>query len=122
MNASAGSSFDFFASDIKTSGEYFAHFTDRKMWVQMALIGNFGFEYRTKNSGYFYIGGSFHRPYTSIAVSSAKYVRDDNNGHFQKNFNLKLAGQYITLDFRYFFGDDGNSEETAKPQNSGAAE
>jgi len=102
MNTSAGASIDFFPSDVGNSDTYFNHISVRykNLWLRPALLANVGYEYRTEKYGYFYIGGSYHRPSGPIYLSTVKY-----------NVNLvpvariseMLYGNYLTLDLRYFF-------------------
>ncbi len=101
MNNAAGFAFDFFPSDVKTSGENYAHYSARNEWAQIALLANVGFEYRTPNAGYFYLGGTYHRPVTDIMRSAVSYKK----GNIRHNLNLSLPGSYFTVDLRYFFAE-----------------
>lgn len=99
MNGSTGISLDFYPSDVFTLGDSFKHVSWRKGILSPSLIANIGFEYRTANSGYFYIGGSFHRPFSYIYQANFQYD-PFNQG---PTANTKLSGNYLTIDFRYFF-------------------
>jgi len=102
MNTSLGGSVDYFPSDVETTKLWFAHFTSRRRLFQFAVLANVGFEYRTREHGYFYFGASFHRPFKYIATSSVLYR---GNGK-EVRTDQQLSGNYLTLDFRYFFNED----------------
>ncbi len=107
MNASGGLSLDFFPSNIETfSNERkdttvfdFHHKTVRRRWLQFSMIANYGFEYRTKSKGYYYLGISYHRPFNLIGVS---FLEAQKNRDPARMDNV-LKGDYLTLDLRYFF-------------------
>jgi len=107
MNASGGISMDMYASDAFSSGFEnrsgviydFEQRTYRSNWVQISLLANIGLEYRTKKSGYFYLGASFHRPFNDMAKVLATYRRDN----IPVRATAGLSGTYLTLDLRYFF-------------------
>lgn len=107
MNAAGGVSLDFFPSDIFTADRYYAHSTIRRNWIQTSLLANIGFEYRTRKSGYFYLGASFHRPFRSIAFTGIDYIGNSKK-HF---FPTELSGNYLTLDIRYFFHEDPENKK-----------
>jgi len=100
MNNAAGLSIDMFPSDIFTSASYFIHSSRRTSFINPALLANLGWEYRTNKSGFFYIGASYHRPFSKIMLTKIRYI-DDNNKTTE--VETKLAGSYLTIDFRYFF-------------------
>ena len=100
MDAAAGMSMDFFPSDIFTQDTaYFKHKGFKRSWILPSVIANIGWEYRTAKSGYFYVGSSYHKPFTNIYRSEITY---DSNGKYEIA-TLKLSGNYLTIDFRYFF-------------------
>jgi hypothetical protein len=114
MDASLGSSLDFFPSDIYTEGDFFKHSGRRTNWIFASVIANLGYEYRTEKSGYFYIGASFHRPFTDIYNSIVGYYRDGNN--YTSGQNFLLSGNYLTLDLRYFFHEEPLKKQKKKKQ------
>jgi hypothetical protein len=67
--------------------------------VQPALIANLGWEYRTFQSGYFYIGSSLHRPFGDVFVSKIVYSKPG----FRSEVFEAISGAYLTFDIRYFF-------------------
>lgn len=110
MNGAGGFSFDMYPSDLFTSasqninGEFydFEQRTYRSNWLQIAVIANYGFEYRTKEDGIFYLGASYHRPFNDMAVTRVIYKV--NNVPYQEE--IGISGSYLTVDFRYFFHED----------------
>jgi hypothetical protein len=101
MNNALGLSMDFLASDVRTYGEKFAHLSEKDSFLKLALLANIGFEYRTKNIGYFYLGASYHRPFSDIIQTRVTY----KIGNIPYNINSKINGTYFTLDLRYFFNE-----------------
>ena len=104
MNVSGGLSFDIYPTPLFTSDTYFANAVNRNNWLQTSLIANVGWEYRTEKSGYFYFGASFHRPFQVIFREFVTYKGEAGNRREETTFDL--TGNYITLDFRYFFHED----------------
>lgn len=104
MNTSLGTSLTMFTSNVRTvyplgEGELFTQEGAYNSKVQGALLANFGFEYRTRSKGYFYVGTSFHQPFTYAMRMAMAY-------EFQGGKTVaidKVQGSYLTLDFRYFF-------------------
>ncbi|MFN0032901.1 MAG: outer membrane beta-barrel protein [Flavobacteriales bacterium] len=121
MNASGGFSVDLYPSNVHSystlrvdSNIYdFYQKTYRTNWMQFALLANYGFEYRTKESGYFYMGVSFHRPFADIGISEA--TLEDNRVPVLLQYGLN--GSYLTADLRYFFHE--KPEHKKKKTNSG---
>lgn len=110
MNTSLGMSVDYFPSDVQTTQFWFAHYTARRRIFQASVLANVGFEYRTREKGYFYFGASFHRPFKYIAESGILYR---GNG---KNVSTiqQISGNYLTLDFRYFFNEEPQKRKKKK--------
>ncbi len=104
LNTALGFSIDMYPSDIVTADVHFDHFTARRNWVQSGLIGNFGVELRTKEKGYFYLGGTLHRPFTELASTHLTYHRLPNT--IDSRVSLNLKGSYFTVDLRYFFHEE----------------
>jgi len=107
MNASAGVSLDLYPSNVESSEyEYrdtlrfdFYQKTYKNSWIQSALLANYGFEWRTPDKGYFYIGASYHRPFQEIGTTRVLFQLDDD----PTTTFVQLGGNYLTADFRYFF-------------------
>jgi hypothetical protein len=100
MNASGGVSMDMYPSNIRTHDFYFENKSKRNSIFQFAALANLGWEYRTKSSGYFYLGASYHLPFTYFYSSSVKYIPTQDTAF------MKLGGNYLTVDFRYYFHGD----------------
>lgn len=115
MNAAFGASIDFFPSDVGTRTDEIYHISNRRSWVMPSLLANLGWEYRSKKMGYWYLGASFHRPFTNIYYSGVRYTSSTEN----TDAFFELNGSYLTLDLRYFFHEDPlkkKSKEAAQPK------
>jgi len=112
MNASLGIAADMFASNTTTSGDYYTTYSLRKSVINAGVIGNLGWEFRTENAGYFYLGTSYHNPFSDIYLTRIEY--DNNN--IKEAVELPLSGTYFTLDVRYFFHEDPIKKQR-KPVN-----
>ncbi len=106
LNVAFGLSHNVLASNIFSYGEntntYFQN-TERRKGGYEALLANIGIEYRTEKKRHYYIGTSLHRPWDEIGKIYPEY--DDNLNAFNddKEFFLEMLGNFITIDFRYFF-------------------
>ena len=105
LNMAFGISHNILASDILSYGnqtEIYFQNTYRKSGGYRALLANIGVDYRTENTGRYYIGTSLHMPSAEIARIYPEY-NDFNNQKFEEKFFLDMPGNFITIDFRYFF-------------------
>ncbi len=110
MNASGGFSLDVFPSNVESTSllevdtiDYvFYQKTFKRRWAQSAVVANYGFEWRTKEKGYYYVGASFHRPFFDIGYSKADFSNDGRHTQLVNG----ISGTYLTLDLRYFFHED----------------
>lgn len=116
MNAAGGLQFSFFPSDIFTtdenktgSNQHFKHSSLRlgfdgkpgnDGFIHGGAIANLGFEYRTKKSGYFYLGATYHLPFADVYSSRLRYADANYQSQVQE---VRLNGSYLTFDIRYFF-------------------
>ncbi len=100
MNASLGMSMDMYPSNIKTKDTYYEHNAVRNSVFQFAALANLGWEYRTEKSGYFYLGASYHLPVSRFYQSYVEYLP------IKKTSVIKLGGNYLTIDVRYYFHED----------------
>jgi hypothetical protein len=103
MNASGGINFDFYPSAVSASGvididNSFQFRGFRTEWIQFGANANFGFEYRTKHKGAFYLGATYNQPFTSTMQFTMAWERKGANTVIRDYIN----GSYLTLDFRYF--------------------
>ena len=110
MDVSFGGSISFYPSDIIFNGDNFQNFGLGRNWNSLNLIANLGFEYRTQKNGYFYIGSSYHRPTKFILGNLVEYKMNQTISSLQ----TELLGNYLTLDFRYFFPGTLDSKKTKK--------
>lgn len=115
INGSGGVALDFYPSNLYKTGSAFQDSiyidfyakTFRTRWAMVAATANLGFEYRTKENGYFYIGASYHRPMGDIALTQLR-VESKGAGN---DLWMPIGGTYLTLDLRYFLKPD---KETVK--------
>lgn len=103
LNTAFGFSFNFLPSNWDSFDTYFEHFSARRSWVVPSLLANVGFEYRTIDKGFWYLGFSYHRPFTEITNAGVRYM--ENNFEKERAF-FEISGNYLTLDLRYFFHED----------------
>lgn len=104
MNTAGGASFNYFPSDVRVEfqqgfGEYFLQEGARLNRIQGAVLANIGFEFRSRDKGYFYMGGSFNLPFTSIVTFAMSYENPPTKILAIDN----IRGSYLTLDLRYYF-------------------
>lgn len=110
VNASGGMSVDLYPSNVESSKGYFVDTvafdfyqkTIRQSWLQASVLANLGFEWRTKKSGYFYLGASYHRPFNDIGFVYAEIKIDTDPA----TVIYPVSGNYLTIDLRYFFHED----------------
>ena len=113
VTASGGFVFDFLPSDLESFSENgdFYHRTFYKSWIQGAVSANIGLEYATKASGNFYLGASFHQPFTDLTVTRIETQKRINGRVEDHVLITNIPGSYLTLDFRYFFPENKNAPE-----------
>lgn len=114
MDVGMGVSVDFFPSDLKTKGDHYEHYSAREEWVIPAILANLGWEYRTEKSGYIYLGASFHRPFGSIYGSFIGYPDLNATNPNKTEPPIKISGNFLTADLRYFFHSDPLKKRTKK--------
>ncbi len=103
MNAALGFSLDLYPSDVQKDILEGRVYVFRNNWAQFGALANLGVEYRTERSGYFYLGGSFHRPFGEMAFADLTYY---GPSFFPYTMRTPLDGSYLTLDLRYYFHED----------------
>lgn len=106
MNVALGLSLDIGARSVANNTRAFDHFTAIRKY-NAGVIANVGVEYRTEESGTFYLGATYHQPTGPIADTKVNYFR--NSSGSDANLETPLNGSYLTLDLRYYFheGDRG---------------
>lgn len=102
MNTILGISLDIYPSDVTITKESYAYIIIPKSWIQTSLLASVGFEYRTKKSGYYYLGASIHTPFGDMGDFYLSYYHDNSQSEFV-TLDTKLTGTYLSADFRYFF-------------------
>ena len=104
MNASLGFALTFKPTDVgiltKPGGSnlfYHTGFVKRKAGFD--INANLGFEYRTKKSGFFYLGGSGRVPLAPLFQLIAQYKYQGIKNTVSGN----VDGSYLSIDVKYFF-------------------
>lgn len=103
MNNALGFSADLYPSDATVVLDYAQAYLFRRNWVQFGVVGNIGVEYRTEKAGYFYLGSTFHRPFSDMSQADVTWFDRRFVPYRTTEF---LDGTYLTLDLRYFFHED----------------
>lgn len=103
MNASGGLGINMFPSDVVKEDSPLMLFAGRRMIFHPGILANIGFEYRSRKSGYFYLGASLNRPFAHIYTLAAQY---QVNQVAVSSVLTSFRGSYLTADFRYFFHED----------------
>ena len=106
LNITFGISHNVLASNIFSYGDkndFFFQNTYRKSGGYSALLANLGLEYRTESKGYYYFGTSLHRPWKAIGRIQPEYDDKTGNSIEDKEFYFDMLGNFVTIDFRYFF-------------------
>lgn len=103
MNASVGVNFDFYPSAIGTFktidiNNKFEHRGFRTEWVQLGANANFGFEYRTRKKGAFYLGATYNQPLGNTMRFTMAWTRNGASTVVRDY----IKGSFLTLDFRYY--------------------
>ena len=111
MNAAAGLCLNMFPTDVFKDEETFLVYAGKNNLLQPSLLANIGFEYRTKEDGYFYIGVSLNRPFSNIYEYRVDYI---NNKDVLNTAGTGLNGNYLSVDFKYFFHEDPEKKTKSK--------
>lgn len=104
MNASLGTSLTMKPTRVgvttKTIGNNEFHHTGIvNSKFGMALNANIGFEYRTKKSGFFYLGSSAQIPIAPIFNLQTTYEHEG----YKSSIYGDVSGSYLSLEIKYFF-------------------
>lgn len=102
MNTSGGLGIDWYASHVQSVGQnaLLQHLSLRRYWMHFSILANVGFEWRTENSGGFYVGASFVNPIKKITDTRIDYYYGNTD---KQRYDMELSGTFITVDLRYFF-------------------
>jgi hypothetical protein len=111
-NVALGVSADFIASNVESFGleGTYSFGAIRRSTARGAVLGSLGFEFRTEEDGYFYLGGSFHQPFGDTMFTQVTYFRDGDPPPF--GASGRIDGAYFSIDFRYFLPN----KEKQKPK------
>jgi hypothetical protein len=104
MNASLGLALTFKPTDVgiltKPGGSnLFYHTGLVKRKTGFDINANIGFEYRTKKSGFFYLGGSGRVPLAPLFQMIAQYKYQG----IKTTVSGNIDGSYLSIDLKYFF-------------------
>jgi hypothetical protein len=109
MNASLGAALTFKPTDVGIitlpGGAFtFTHtgYAQRKGGID--LNANFGFEFRTEEKGFFYLGGSARVPFAPVFELIAQYKYEGYKNTVRGN----IDGSFLSIDFKYFFPNINN--------------
>lgn len=105
MNNAVGFSIDFYPSSIiKNAGDSaikYISFGGRNSSFVPSMKAAIGFEFRSDNIGYFYLGGQFHRPF--IPILDGFIERTNALPYGLQPAQISQSGTYFSVDFKYFF-------------------
>lgn len=114
MNAALGGSLDFYPSDVEGLIEEGSIYIFRRNWAQASVIGNMGVEFRSRKSGIFYVGATYHRPFNDLALADLSYIFYGPPSRKDYPQRMALAGSYLTVDLRYYFHEDPDRKRLRK--------
>jgi hypothetical protein len=104
LNNAVGLSLDFFPSSSQRLDpeKEFKIYNGRNSWFIPSARASVGFEYRTRNSGYLYFGGSFHQPFFDLTDIFIERNQPPGPIGFQTQV-IPISGTYFSIDLKYFF-------------------
>lgn len=70
---------------------------------QLDVLGNIGFEYRTKDAGIFYLGAAVRVPFQPMLYMKSLYQYDGYRLENDPYKSGRISGAYVSLDIKYFF-------------------
>ncbi|MFN6178880.1 MAG: hypothetical protein ACK46G_15255 [Flavobacteriales bacterium] len=114
MNTALGGCLDFYPSDVQRDVQEGRAYFYRYNWAQFAVLANLGVEHRTRKSGMFYLGATYHRTFSPIAVAELTYYGPN---FFPYNMRADLIGTYLTVDLRYYFHEDPDKTKLRKKKS-----
>jgi hypothetical protein len=102
MNTSGGLGIDWYASHVQSTSNnaLIQHLSLRRYWMHFSVLANIGFEYRSEESGGFYLGASFVNPIKRITDTRIDFYYGNTD---KQRYEMQLNGTFITVDLRYFF-------------------
>lgn len=103
MNTALGLAMVIGARSVANNNQEFDHFTAIRKF-NGGVLANIGVEWRTEKMGSFYLGATYHQPTGPIADTKINYFRQ--SGVSDANIETPLNGTYLTIDVRYYFGEN----------------
>lgn len=86
-------------------------YVDFRRKIGVDFNGNVGVEYRTKKSGFFYLGGSVRIPFAPLFIMLTKY----QNQGYELTTSDEYNGSYLSVDLKYFFPITRSNGSSFKP-------
>jgi len=90
-----GLSFDFYPTNISIPHVY----GKRYNWAQFAINGTTGMEFRTKNSGYIFLGASYHTHFSNMLY--VLFYKSNQIGSADEC--IPFSGNYFSVNLKYYF-------------------
>ncbi len=102
LNNAVGFSLDFFPSNAQKDEPDLPYevLNTRRSWIIPSVKASVGFEFRTIKSGYFYLGGQFHRPL--VPISDVFVERSEAGNIGLQTIQTPLSGTYFAVDLQVF--------------------
>ena len=107
-NVALGTMLTFFPSDLAQQQDNYTNLFVRNRRIMLGGIANIGLEYRTEKKGYFYLGASYQLPFANTYTSRLAYIYPNQT---RLETDLKVYGDYLTIDLRYFFNNPPKEKE-----------
>jgi len=100
MSIAGGVNINFYPSDIRVDNVYVQRMgTFGWMFFQLGVSASLGWEYRTKDSGIFFIGGSYQTRFDNMA----SILLFEKETIHKADYYHNITGSYFSIDFKYFF-------------------
>lgn len=107
MNTAIGASMSYNPTNVgkRTDPDGYADFrhTGLAKKVILEVNGAVGFEFRTKKSGIFYLGGALAVPFSPIFYLQSEYSYQGLYLKTNAEADGKVDGSYLAIEFKYFF-------------------
>lgn len=111
LNNAVGFSLDMFPSHTQEVDPLLTYeiYNARRGWIIPSIKASVGFEFRTTKTGYFYLGGQFHRPLIPISDMYVERTTPDGIGY--QTVSAPMSGTYFAVDLKYFFNPGPGKRE-----------
>lgn len=118
MSAGLGASLDIYPSDVATSGNYYLHYSARKRTSNLALNAQLGAEWRSRKSGWIYLGFLYHRSASPTYTTLIEYYPNaDFASAYATQGRTELQGDYFGAEIRYYFHQSPEKRDERKRNN-----